>query len=65
MAVSDADQVSDESDEFGTIFSALLLTSDLRAESISRILFQGSGSGNVGVARLGDVDARLEAIYLG
>lgn len=30
MAVSDADQVSDESGEFGTIFSALLLTSDLR-----------------------------------
>lgn len=29
MAVSDADQVSDESNEFGTIFSSLLLTSDL------------------------------------
>lgn len=30
MSVSDADQVSDESNEFGTIFSTLLLTSDLR-----------------------------------
>lgn len=30
IAVSDADQVSDESNEFGNIFSTLLLTSDLR-----------------------------------
>jgi len=30
IAVSDADQVSDQSDEFGSIFSSLLLTSDLR-----------------------------------
>lgn len=32
LAVSDADQVSDESNEFGNIFSALLLTSDLRGK---------------------------------
>ncbi|MFN3998019.1 TonB-dependent receptor plug domain-containing protein [Algoriphagus sp.] len=32
IAVSDADQVSDQSDEFGTIFSTLLLTSDLRGK---------------------------------
>lgn len=32
MAVSDADQVSDESNEFGTIFSTLLLSSDLRGK---------------------------------
>jgi len=32
MAVSDADQVSDESNEFGTIFSSLLLTSDLQGK---------------------------------
>ncbi len=32
MSVVDADQVSDESDAFGTIFSSLLLTSDLRGK---------------------------------
>jgi TonB-dependent SusC/RagA subfamily outer membrane receptor len=32
MSVSDADQVSDESNEFGSIFSSLLLTSDLRGK---------------------------------
>lgn len=32
MAVVDANQVSDESDAFGTIFSSLLLTSDLRGK---------------------------------
>lgn len=32
MAVTDADQVSDESDAFGSIFSSLLLTSDLRGK---------------------------------
>lgn len=32
IAVTDADQVSDESDEYGTIFSSLLLTSDLRGK---------------------------------
>ncbi|WP_111671563.1 TonB-dependent receptor plug domain-containing protein [Algoriphagus litoralis] len=32
ISVTDADQVSDESDEYGTIFSSLLLTSDLRGK---------------------------------
>lgn len=32
MSVSDADQVSDESNQFGTIFSSLLLTSDLQGK---------------------------------
>jgi TonB-dependent SusC/RagA subfamily outer membrane receptor len=32
MAVTDADQVSNESDTFGSIFSSLLLTSDLRGK---------------------------------
>lgn len=32
MAVSDADQVIDESNDFGSIFSTLLLTSDLRGK---------------------------------
>ena len=32
IAVSDADQVSDESGEYGSIFSTLLLTSDLRGK---------------------------------